>query len=109
MENLLKISLSVALVGIFLLVFLANSLPLPVTNLKDIDDKMLNQKVRVEGKIFRIEDKEGFQILSISDETGKIDVLSESNISEMQEIEVQGRIKEYRGYLQIQADKIIKK
>jgi RecJ-like exonuclease len=109
MENLLKISLAGSIVGIFLLLLLADFLPLPLTNLEDIDNSMINQKVKIQGEIFKIENKENFQILSIRDETGRIDILSNSNITSLQEIEVKGTVKEYNGYLQIQANKIIKK
>jgi DNA/RNA endonuclease YhcR with UshA esterase domain len=65
--------------------------------------------VKAKGTIFRIQDKETFQVLSIKDDTGKIDVLCRPNITELQNIQVEGTVKEYGGYLQIQADKIIKK
>ncbi len=70
---------------------------------------MLNQKVKVQGTIFRIEDKETFKILSIKDETGRIDVICECGNLTYQDIEVEGTIKDYREYLQIQADKITTK
>ncbi len=109
METILKISFIISILGILLLLFLANYLEPPLTNLRDINDKMINQKVKVQGTIFLISDKETFKILSMSDETGKIDVLCEcNNIDNNQKIEVQGAIKEYREYLQIQADKIKK-
>jgi len=108
MEHLLKISLAASIIGIFLLTLLADILPRPLTNLEEMDSNMINQKVRVQGEIFKIEDKEGFQILSIKDETGKIDVICNSNITAIQNVEVEGTVKEYKSYLQIQADKIIK-
>ncbi|OGJ22083.1 hypothetical protein A3K73_06565 [Candidatus Pacearchaeota archaeon RBG_13_36_9] len=106
MENILKICLAISIIGIFLLLFLANTLPPKAVNLGEINDKMLNQKVKVHGTIFRIEDKETFKILSIKDETGKIDIICECGNLTYQDIEVEGTIKEYREYLQIQADKI---
>jgi len=109
MENLLKISLIGSIVGIFLLLLLSDLLPQPLTNLGDINNEMLNDKVKIQAEIFKIENKENFQILSVKDETGRIDVTSNSNITTLQKIEVEGTVKEYNGYLQIQANKIIKK
>lgn len=109
MEPILKISLTVSIIGIFLLTLISDILPLPLTNLDEMGNRMINQKVRVHGEIFRIEDKESFQILSIKDKTGKIDVICDSNITALQNVEVEGTVKEYKSYLQIQADKIIKK
>ncbi len=108
MENLLKISLSISIIGILLLLFLSNYLSYPETDLRSINKKMLNQKVKVQGTTFMIENKENFQIISIVDETGKINVICESNITGIQKIQVQGTVREYNGDLQIQADKIIK-
>jgi len=108
MENLLKICLAASIIGILFLLLLANLLSPKTISLGEINDKMLNQKVKVHGTIFKIEDKETFKILSIKDETGKIDVICECGNLTYQDVEVEGTIKEYREYLQIQADKIIK-
>ena len=108
-KTLFKASLIFSLVGIFILLFLANSIEPKQTNIKEINNKMLNQKVKVSGTILNIQDKESFKILSISDSTGKIDVLCEckDNLKENQKITVIGTIGEYGSYLQISADKIL--
>ena len=108
MNTILKLSLAGSILGIFLLLFLSNFLVLPLTPIEEIDDRVLNKKVRIQGTVFKVEDKEGFQIISIKDKTGKIDVLSDSQLKEFYDVEVEGRVREYRGYLQIQADKITK-
>lgn len=115
-KTLFKISLIVSLFGILLLLFLANSLEPKLIDISSINDEMLNQQIKISGEIFKIQDKETFKILSISDSTGKIDVLCEcreelienNQIKNNQEIIVIGRVTEYREYLQISADKIIK-
>ena len=109
-KTLLKISFIISLTGILLLLFLANFLEPKEISIGEIDNKMLNKKVRIQGEIFRVEDKETFLILSVSDPTGKIDVLCncKNSIDLNQNILAIGKIKEYKEYLQIQADKIIK-
>ncbi len=109
MENLLIISLSVSVVGVFLLLFLSNNVEFYEVDLGSIDEKMLNQRVRVHGTVLRVEDKGSFQVVSIVDGTGEIDVVCGSNISGVQEIQVDGTVSEYGGDLQISADMIIKK
>lgn len=112
MENLFKTSLIISIVGIFLLLFLANTLKPQLIKIEEINDKLLNKKIAIQGKIFKIEDKKTFQILSIKDETGKIDILCECKNETMensQNIIVIGKVQEYQQYLQIQADKIIRK
>lgn len=71
---------------------------------------MLNKKVKINGIISNIKDKETFKILSVSDSSGDIDVLCEckDNTKMNLQVEVTGKIQDYNGNLQIQADKIIK-
>ncbi len=111
MKKLLKISLSISLIGILFLLFLSNNLSPKQINIKDINNKLLNQKVKVQGQVFNIRTYEdsNFQIISIKDTTGKIDTTLNNpiNITNNQTIIVIGIIKEYNKTLQIQAEKII--
>ncbi len=110
MDKLFKISLVGSILGIFLILFLANTLTLKQTNIVDINKKLLNKKVRVQGTIFNIRNYDYFQVISIRDETGKIDITLDKNLelTNIKEITVTGKVKEYEQYLQIQADKIMK-
>lgn len=110
-KRLLRISLIISLIGIFFLLFLAKNLEPKQINIKDINNNLLNQKVAVQGTILKITDKETFQILSVADATGKINVLCEcknNSIANNQNITVTGTVEEYKGNLQISADKIAK-
>jgi DNA/RNA endonuclease YhcR with UshA esterase domain len=113
MEKSLMICLAASVLGILLLLFLANFLSPKTTDLGNITDQMLNQKVRVQGQIFNIRSYEdsNFQVISIKDKTGKIDVTAGKilNLTNSQTLIVLGSVSEYQGNLQIQADKIIKK
>ena len=106
-ETLFKLSLAVSLAGIFLLLLLSNILEPKLININQINNKTLNKKVKIAGSIEKIQDKETFKILTLSDETGKIEVLCEcQNLSVNQNIRVIGQIQEYNGNLQIQANKL---
>ena len=108
--NFLKISLSISLIGILVLLFLANTLQPKLINLQEINNKLLNQKVQVQGQITSIKtyDDSNFQVISIKDKTGKIDATINQilNLTISQNITITGKITEYKGSLQIQADKI---
>lgn len=110
MEKLFKISLILSIVGIMLLLLLSNYLQPELKKIKDINYDLIDKKVKIEGKILKIENKENLQILSIKDDTAWIDVLlnGQLNITDNQQVTVIGTVKEYKQYLQIQADKIIK-
>ena len=109
--NLLKTGLIISLIGIFLLLLLSNILEPKLINIEQIDEKMLNRKVKVQGEIFNIRTYKDsdFQVISIKDETGKIDVTTDKilNLTSNQGIMVVGSVQEYKQYLQIRADKII--
>jgi DNA/RNA endonuclease YhcR with UshA esterase domain len=108
--NLKKISFIFALLGILLLLAISQSLPAKELKISDINEFQLNKVVKVKGLVFnqRNFQNENFQIISIKDETGKIDIITNDiiNISNDDIILVQGKIKEFNGFLQIQSDKI---
>lgn len=108
MEQIIfKISLIISLSGILLLLLLTNISEPELTKIEKINNNSLNKKIKIQGEILKIENKTSFKILSVSDDTGKIDVLCNpiETIKTNQEIIVIGRVKEYH-QLQIQADKI---
>ena len=109
----LKTTLSISLIGILLLLFLSEFISPNLTNISDINNKLLNRKTQVQGQIFNIRTFEdsNFQIISIKDSTGKIDIILNNpiNITKNQNITVIGKVTEYNQTLQIQADKIILK
>lgn len=111
MKNLLKISFSVSLIGVFLLLFLSNFLEPKLTNIENINYKLSNKKVHIQGTISNIKTYENssFQIITIKDSTGKIDITTNKilNLTKNQSITVIGTITEYNQTLQIQADKVV--
>jgi len=108
--NPLKTTLLISLIGILFLLILSNFLQPRLIEIKDINDNLLNKKVRVQGEILNIKNYEdsSFQVISIRDETGKIDLTTNKilNLTNSQRIAVIGTVTEYNQYLQIQADKI---
>ena len=107
-RRIFKISLIISLIGILFLLLLINILEPKLIPIEKIKNNILNKNIKIQGEISNIEDKETFKILSIQDETGKIDVICNSgDFEENQKIIVSGRVKEYQQYLNIQANKII--
>ncbi len=108
--NLLKTSLIISLIGIFLLLLLSNILEPKITKIKDINPSFLDKAVKVQGQILNIRTYEKFnlQVISIQDNTGKIEVVVNqiSDLQNLQNITIIGKITEYEKDLQIQADKI---
>lgn len=108
--NLLKISLIISIIGILLLLVLANTQTPKLIKIKDINKQLLDKKIQVQGKIQSIKTfkEENFQIITIQDSTGKINVILDNpiNITKNQTLTIIGKVAEYKDTLQIQADKI---
>ncbi len=113
MPNPFKTSLILSLAGIFFLLLLSNFSEPKLISIGEINDLLINKKVKVQGEVFNIKSykNSNFQILSIKDETGKIDITLNRilNLTKNQEIIVIGKVSEYEQNLQVQADRIIKK
>ena len=111
-QTLLKISLIIAIIGIIILLLLANTIQPTQIKIKNIDESLLNQKIEIKGEIQSIKTykESNFQIITINDSTGKIDITLDSpiiNITKNQTIIAIGKVTEYKDNLEIQADKII--
>jgi len=108
--NLLKITLSISLIGILLLLFLSDFLEPELTNINQINNKLLNKKTKIQGQISNIKTytNQSFQVISIKDSTGEIDITLSKilNLTKNQNITVIGMVNEYNKNLQIQADEI---
>ena len=111
MTLLIKLSLAISLIGIIILLILTNTLEPQLRNIEEITTKDLNKKIKIQGKIINIRsfEESNFQIISIKDSTGKIDITTNKilNLKNNQSIIVSGRVTDYKQYLQIEAEKII--
>jgi len=111
--NLLSLFFVISLIGIFFLLLLSNVLEPKLMSIEQINDRFIERKVKVQGEIFNIKayKESNFQVISIKDNTGKIDITINKilNLTNSQKIIVLGSVQEYKKYLQIQADKIILK
>lgn len=111
MVLIIKLSLAISLLGIIILLILTNTLEPQLKNIEEITTKDLNKKAKVQGTIINIRsfEESNFQIISIKDETGKIDITTNKilELKNNQQIIVIGRVTDYKLNLQIEAEKII--
>ena len=110
--NLIQISLTISLIGILILVSIANISQPDLSNISEINIKQLNRNTKVSGQITNLMNFEdsNFQIITIKDLTGEISITTDKilNLTKNQNITIIGKITEYKGELQIQANKINK-
>lgn len=112
-RKLTKISFVVALLGIILIVLLALNLEPTTRAISSISEKNLDEWVKIQGKVIDIKEiksneTEIFDIIRVHDGMDSIDVLSGKvlDLKINYEIEVIGKVSEYKGELQIEASKI---
>jgi len=112
-KTLLKISITIAVIGIFSLLILANALPIKQYKIKDINNNLIEKKIQVQGQITNIKSykESDFQVITLNDDTGNIDITIDNiqNLTKNKTIVVIGKVKTYKKDIQIQADKIISK
>ena len=110
MDKLTKISFIIALLGILLLIILSQQIQPKVVDIKDVKNMSLYKQVAVIGEMITVSNYDEFQVILIQDDTGLIKVTSNSKEpinKTTDEILVIGKTDEYKGEIQIQANKII--
>lgn len=110
-STLVKISIIVSMIGIMLLLILSNVLEPRLIKIKDTISLDTYSKVRIYGKITNIKSTKGLLIMTITDNTGKINAILDDQRFDLKvndSIIVIGKILEYNDNLEIQTDKIYK-
>ena len=108
--NTLPLCLTISLIGILILLFISITYQPKQIEIKNINNKLLNKQVKIQATIFNVHsfDDSEFQILSVKDKTGKIDITTDKilNLSNNQTITIIGKVTQYKEFLQIQANLI---
>ena len=103
---LFSISLLVSLIGIMGL-FLLSGIEPKARGIENISRGDLDIRVKIIGEIDKVSNiTKTFFILKLEDDTGEIDVLLEKWFDSDEEVEVVGKVEEYKGNLQIRAERI---
>jgi len=107
--NLLTLSFIISILGILTLLILSSTLEPKLTNINEINSKYLNKKVKIQGTINSIKNYDEFQLLTLKDSIGEIEVLVEKSpikLQKSQTLIVTGRVNQYKDILQIIANEI---
>ena len=106
-QKIFHIVFIISIIGIFFLLIIPEFASLKTTDIQDLNENLLNKKVKISGEIMIIRNKETFKILTIQDNTGKIDITCNcGDIENYQNVIVTGTLQKYQEKLQIQVDKI---
>ena len=114
MGLLKKITFSIVLLGVFILLLLSDILEPAQVKINELNFNQLNKDIKISGNVLSIKNfqEDEFLILTLADSTGEIEVLvdykkSPPLIQKNQRITVTGKLSQYQKKLQIQADKIL--
>tara|TARA_Y100000310_G_C20446394_1_gene698631 strand:+ start:46 stop:399 length:354 start_codon:yes stop_codon:yes gene_type:complete len=109
--NLIPICLTISLIGILLLLFISATYQPKQITIDQINNNYLNKQVKIQAIVLNIRSFEdsNFQILSVKDETGEIDITTNKifDLTNNQTIIILGKVTQYEESLQIQANKIL--
>ena len=111
----LKFALISFLIGLFILLLIANISEPKIIQIKEINKTLMDKKVKISGEIANVKsfEESSFQIISLKDNSGKIDITLDkiTNLTKNQSILVIGKVTEYitenNSTIQVQAEKII--
>ena len=108
--TLLKISILVSVLGVFSLMVISELSHIELSKISDITKKDLETKVKIQGKLLSIQETPGLYILTITDFTSTITIIvfkeDPLELKKNSNIEIEGKVTEYQGKLEIIADTI---
>ena len=109
-KTLIKISLVLSIIGLGVLIVLGKSPIDGITQISSINDGLLNSNIKVVGTISSIKSLPSVEIMKVKDSTGTIDIVAYRSdtidISNGDEVEIEGKISKYKENLQIEAKRI---
>ena len=109
-KKLLKICFVISIIGIFLLLSLAEFSQPKFYLINDITEKQLDTQIKIEGTITKTKDLPGLLLFDLKDNTSKMTVVAfkdfEINLTKGYNVSVTGKIAEYNNVLEIIADEI---
>jgi len=109
-QNLFKVSLIIATIGTFIILLLSEYQEIKLTKIQDLNKEQLETKVKVEGTILSIQETPGLYILKIKDTSATIPLVifkeDPLNLERGLQIEVIGKLTEYKNELEIIVEEI---
>lgn len=108
-RTLLKISLVIALISIFILAILAINIEPSIRKIDSINEKSLDEWVKIQGKVTQQRDYETLRIITINDGTASINCVVRFNIVDLKNktVEVLGKVIDYKGNFEIDVSRLI--
>ena len=111
-KDIIKISLFCSLLGIVLLYLTSSLLNLKYHDIGDITKENLNEVIRIKGEINSIRTIKTVTMAKVKDKTGSIDIVifkNDKDLKKVKNVEIEGKVTEYGGKLELIANSITEK
>lgn len=107
-RSLMKLSFAIAVLGTLAVVFLSNSLEPPIIQISNINERMLDEWVRISGNVIDEKNFDNLQILTIDDGNATINAVLREKASSFQnhDVVILGKVIEYENELEIEISSI---
>lgn len=106
-----NISLSIVIIGTFLLLFIYQYQEYPILEISSINSKNINKNAMIIGQVTSIKNypSSNFQILALTDKSNTIPVTIDTitNIQKFENLSILGKINVFNDKFQLNAEKII--
>ncbi|MGB9707887.1 MAG: hypothetical protein ACPLXC_00975 [Candidatus Pacearchaeota archaeon] len=110
MENraLLKLSLVIALVSIFIITILATNLEPPVRKIATINERSLDEWVKIQGEVTQQKEYENLKIITVHDDTASINCVLRFDTEPLENrtVEILGKVIDYKGDFEIDVSRL---
>jgi RecJ-like exonuclease len=111
-KRLFKVSLMVSVIGTFLILLISEYSEVELTEIKNLNKDQLETRVKVQGTVISTKETPGLYILKIKDYSGTIPLIIFKEdplpIEKNAQIEVTGKLTEYKKEFEIIVEKIKK-
>jgi DNA/RNA endonuclease YhcR with UshA esterase domain len=109
-KTLLRMSVIFSILGILLLFYISNKIEIDSKKINEIEASDVDKSVKINGVVNNVEQRGTVSIISISQlEEMDLVVFDSIELNKGDYLEVEGKIDEYEGKMQLVADKIILK
>jgi len=109
MVRLLLIAVLTSVIGILIILYIAENKEVRLLEIKDIDESYLDQVVRIKGTVGRVGLGKDVTIINLNDGLYDIKVIAFDNSTLIKEgmlLEVYGIVTMYKGEIEVEADEI---
>ena len=107
---LLKISLIISIIGIFILYLISSKISINTIKISDINEDLIDKEVKIKGTVKQYFNNPSVIILKIEDETGSIKVAVFKNkdtvFKTKTNVEITGTVRKYKSELELIAKTI---